>query len=426
MLFRKAMEKRSAPETVDLNDRRLLEMLGIEVGDVNVRGKAALRVETVYACIRIRSESVAKLPLKVYQEDNDGIQKAARHELYSLLKLRPNPYMSAFDFWKCIEAQGSIHGNSYAYIDFNHMTGKVAGLWPVDAGKVKIMVDDAGILGDWINSRSRLWYEIDVGNGQKRKVLPDAMLHFKNGITLDGIVGISPIDYLRSTVENAASAGKFINNFYKNGLQTKGLIQYSGTLDEPAKRVFRENFESMSSGLSNSHRISLLPIGYQFTPISLNMADAQFLENTELTIRQLAAAWGIKMHQLNDLSKATHTNIEQQQQQFYTDTLQAILTMYEQEMTFKLFSQSELDAGHYVRFNVDAILRADIKTRFAAYKEAIQGGFMSPNQARAKEEWEPLEGGDQLIVNGNMIPLTMVGKQYVKGGEGTGEESKDT
>lgn len=425
MLFRKAMERRSDYESVDLNDRRLLEMLGIEVGDVNVRGKAALRVETVYACIRIRSESVAKLPLKVYREDENNIQKATRHGVYSLLKLRPNPLMSSFDFWKCIETQGCMYGNAYAYIDFDRRTGKVMGLWPVNAERVKIIVDDAGVLGESISNRTKLWYEIDVGKGQKRKVTPDTMLHFKSGITVDGIAGISPLDYLKSTLENAASAGKFINNFYKNGLQTKGLIQYSGSLDEPAKRVFKENFESMSSGLNNSHRISLLPIGYQFTPISLSMTDAQFLENTELTIRQLAAAYGIKMHQLNDLSKATHTNIEQQQQQFYTDTLQAILTMYEQEMTFKLFSQRELDAGHYTRFNVDAILRADIKTRYTAYKDAIQGGFMSPNQARAKEEWEPLEGGDQLYVNGNMIPLVMAGQQYVKGGDGTGEVQED-
>lgn len=424
MLFRKAMERRSDYESVDLNDRRLLEMLGIEVGDINVRGKAALKVETVYACIRIRSESVAKLPLKVYQEDENNIQKATKHGVYSLLKLRPNPLMSAFDFWKCVEAQGCMYGNAYVYIDFDRRTGKVMGLWPVNAERVKIIVDDGGVLGESISNRSKLWYEVDVGKGQKRKVMPDSMLHFKSGITVDGIAGISPLDYLKSTLENAASAGKFINNFYKNGLQTKGLIQYSGSLDEPAKRVFKENFESMSSGLNNSHRISLLPIGYQFTPISLSMTDAQFLENTELTIRQLAAAYGIKMHQLNDLSKATHTNIEQQQQQFYTDTLQAILTMYEQEMTFKLFSQRELDAGHYTRFNVDAILRADIKTRYTAYKDAIQGGFMSPNQARAKEEWEPLEGGDQLYVNGNMIPLVMAGQQYVKGGDGTGEGEK--
>lgn len=233
------------------------------------------------------------------------------------------------------------------------------------------------------------------------------------------------MEYLKSTLENSASADKFINNFYKQGLQVKGLVQYVGDLNDDAKKIFRENFESMSSGLQNSHRIALMPVGYQFQPISLNMSDAQFLENTELTIRQIATAFGIKMHQLNDLSKATLNNIEQQQQQFYTDTLQATLTMYEQEMTYKLFLDSELDKGFYSKFNVDAILRADIKTRYEAYRTGIQGGFLKPNEARSKEDLPPEVGGDRLLVNGNMLPIDMAGQAYLKGGDTNGEVSKE-
>ncbi|MEV2391417.1 phage portal protein, partial [Paenibacillus larvae] len=144
-------------------------------------------------------------------------------------------------------------------------------------------------------------------------------------------------------------------------------VQYVGDLDEKAKRNFREKFESMSSGLNNSHRVALMPMGYQFVPIALNMHDAQFLENSQLTIRQIAAAWGVKMHQLNDLDAATHTNVVEQQRGFYADTLQPKLTAYEQEVTWKLFTEEEVRAGLFFRFNADAILRADIKTRYEAY-----------------------------------------------------------
>jgi HK97 family phage portal protein len=226
-------------------------------------------------------------------------------------------------------------------------------------------------------------------------------------------------------VENASSAEKFINNFFKQGLQVKGIVQYVGDLNEDAKRTFREKFEEMSSGLKNSHRIALMPIGYEFKPISLSMSDAQFLENTELTIRQIATAFGIKMHQLNDLSRATHHNVGEQQRQFYVDTLLPILTMYEQEMTYKLFLDSELEAGYYVKFNVDSILRADIKTRYEAYGIGVEKGFITPNEARALEEKPPLPGGDQLLFNGNVIPLTMAGQQYLKGGDGGGQQTKD-
>ncbi|WP_438445898.1 phage portal protein [Gorillibacterium sp. sgz5001074] len=426
-LFRREPEQRSA--AVDLQDRKLLELLGIEVGDVNVQGWNSLKVDTVYACIKILSDSVSKLPLKVYQEDDSGIQKAARHYLYPLLKLRPNPYMSAADFWKAMEAHRAI-GNAYASIEVDRRTGKIVGLWPMDSRKVKVWVDDAGLLPEptskYLSSRTRLWYEVDVGNGEKRKLMPDEVLHFKGSITLDGLIGVHVLDYLRCTVENAAAAGKFINNFYKQGLQTKGLVQYTGSLDNTAKQIFREQFESMSSGLKNSHRIALMPLGYQYTPLSLTMADAQFLENTQLTIRQLANAFGVKMHQLNDLSRATYSNVEQSQLGFYSDQLQPTLTTYEQELTYKLFLEDELASGYFVKFNVDSILRADLKTRYEAYGKGVEKGFITPNEVRALEDKPPMPGGDQLVFNGNVIPLTMAGKQYMKGGEPIEPGEEDT
>lgn len=420
------MREKREREAIELNpnSKRLLEFLGIDRGSVNVKGKNALKVDTVLACIRIRSESVAKLPLKIYQEDESGIQKTTKHNIYPLLKLRPNPYMSAYDFWKCIESQNSMNGNAYASLEYDHRTGEVQGLWPMDATKVKTIVDDDTGLSRMVQSRSRVWYEVDLGY-EKRKLMPEEVLHFKGGITLDGIVGVSILDYLQGTVENSASANKFMNNFYKQGLQVKGVVQYAGDLDEKAKRNFREKFESMSSGLNNSHRIALMPVGYQFVPIALNMHDAQFLENNQLSIRQIATAFGIKMHQINDLTRATHTNVAEQQKEFYTDTLQPILSCYEQEMTYKLLLDEEWEEGYHIRFNVDAILRGDLKSRYEAYRVGIQAGFLSPNEARAKENLQAKEGGDQLLVNGSMVPILDAGKAYqAKGGGKTGKGNK--
>ncbi|QIZ66685.1 phage portal protein [Geobacillus subterraneus] len=420
MFFRRALERRSTEYMeYSLNDPALLDFLGISPSEVNVYGKNALKEATVYACIKILAESLSKLPLKTYREDENGVNKAVKHYLYKLLKLRPNPYMSASDFAKCNETQRNVYGNAYVNIETDEK-GRIVGLWPIDAGKVRIWIDDIGLF----SSKNHIWYEVDVGT-ERRKLMPNEILHFKSGVTLDGIVGVPPLDYLRATVENAAAAGRFINNFYKQGLQVKGIVQYVGDLNPEAQKKFREKFEEMSSGLKNSHRIALMPIGYEFKPISLTMSDAQFLENTELTIRQIATAFGIKMHQLNDLSRATHTNVAEQQRQFYVDTLLPILTMYEQEMTYKLFLDSELDAGYYVKFNVDSILRADIKTRYEAYAIGIQNGFLEPDEARAKEDLPPRPGGNQLIVNGNYIPLTMVGQQYMKGGGDNGQSGDE-
>ncbi|WP_315122331.1 phage portal protein [uncultured Clostridium sp.] len=406
MIFRNSISNER--KIVSLEDEELLKWLGIEVGAVNVKGKNALKEATVFACIRILSESVAKLPIKIYQDVN-GIKKASNHPLYTIIKNRPNPYMTSFNFFNCLEAQRNIHGNSFASVEYDRY-GRIKALWPIDSSTVEIWIDDKGLL----NTKNKLWYIVNLPNGEKTKLKSDEILHFK-GFTLDGISGITPLTYLKTLIENGKASEEYINKFFQNGMQTKGIVQYVGDLNRDAEETFRNKFEQMSNGLKNAHRISLLPLGYQFQPISLSMADAQFLENTELTIRQISSAFGIKMHQLNNLERSTYSNITEQQRQFYIDTLMAILTMYEQELTYKLLLNSELEEGYYCKFNVDAITRADIKTRYEAYRIGVQGGFLQPNEVRAREEMESVEGGNVLLVNGNMVPITKVGAAYKKG-----------
>ena len=391
----------------------LVEWLGLNADELSVSGTRALNEITVYTCIKILSETLSKLPLKIYQ-DNDGKRRSTDHYLYNLLKLRPNPYMSASDFWKCIETQRNIHGNAYAWLDIakrGRDAGKILGIYPLNSERVQIYVDDRGL----ISSKESVWYVFSDNLGKQYKIKSDEMLHFKSQ-TLNGIAGISPIETLKSTVENAKAASQFLNSSYKNGMQSAGIIQYVGDLDAKAEKTFREKFEQMSSGLKNANRISLLPIGYQYQSMALKLTDAQFLENTRLTLQQLTAAFGIKPHQINDQTKTSYASTAESNREFYTDTLLSTLTMYEQELTYKLFLQDELENGYYVKFNADVILRADLASRYTAYGQAIQNGFKTPNEVRALEEDEAKEGGDDLFFNGNMIKITQAGTQYGGGG----------
>jgi len=385
-------------ETIDMADRQLLEWLGIDINGINVHGTGALREATVYACVRILAGAVGKLPLKIYRDEN-GSKSSTSHPMGRLLKLRANENMSAIDFFKCVEIQRNLHGNAFVYIDYYKRgpdRGRIKGLHPIDSTAVTIYIDTKG-------NEYKLWYVVSVG-GEERKIHSYEMLHFK-AFSADGLQGVSPIHYLRTTVESAAAGGEYLNKFYKSGMTTKGIIHYMGDLNADAERNFREKFEQMANGLKNSHRVSLLPYGYQFMPLKMTMADAQFLENHRMSIRQIAAAFGVKNHQLNDLDRATHTNISEQQREFYIDTLMEILTMYEQELMYKLFTPAELKAGFYLRFNVDAITRADLNTRMTALSRAVQSGIKTPNEARALDELEPLEGGDDLWANGNLRRL---------------------
>lgn len=412
MIFSRSSPRIRNEEITSLQS--LADWFGLSADELEVNGVNSLKEVTVYTCVKILSETISKLPLKAFK-DSDGIKKATDHALYNLLKLRPNPYMSASDFWKCVETQRSINGNAYVWIDKikkGRNAGSVIGLYPLDSSKMQIYVDDVGLL----NSTNKIWYVYTDKLGNQYKIDSIDLLHFK-GVTSNGLAGISPIDTLKSTIENAKSSTVFLNNSYKNGMQTKGIVQYVGELNSNAEDTFKANFERMSNGLKNANRVSLLPIGYQFQPISLSMVDSQFLENTNLTIRQITAAYGIKLHQVNDLQKSSYASTSEANREFYTDTLLAVLIMYEQELTYKLFTTKELSENYYFKFNPDVILRGDIKARYDAYRTGVQAGFITVNEVRELEEKEPKPGGDKLLVNGTMIPIEMVGKQYENGGE---------
>ncbi|WP_238886435.1 phage portal protein [Clostridium sp. YIM B02551] len=420
MIFRNSIKNQEASEESanwSQSFNELINFLGISENSLLLSGKNALKEVIVYTCIKILSEAIGKLPLKIYQ-DNEGVRKASDHYLYQLFKLRPNPYMSASDFWKCMEVLRNIHGNSYAWIDFirtGKNAGRIQGFYPLNPEQVKVWIDDVGLL----SSKNSMWYIYTDNLGNQYKLKSTDVLHFK-GLSTNGLVGLSPISMLKRNIENSAAAGQFLNNSYKNGMQTAGIINYVGDLSPAAEQTFKEKFEQMSSGLKNANRISLLPIGYQYQPLALKLTDAQFLENTKLSAQQLAAAYGIKMHQINELIKTSYASTSEANREFYSDTLMAILTTYEQEILYKCFLNSEIIKGIYTKFNVDVLLRGDTKTRYESYAIAIQNGIKTPNEVRSLEEDPPKEGGDRLYMNGNYIPVEMAGKQYEKGGGNNG------
>ena len=180
---------------VGLNDPTLLEWLGIDVGEISYKGKNALKEATVFACIRILADAVGKLPVKIYQ-DKEGKQSASSHYLVPLLKNRPNPWMSARDFFKALEVQRNTYGNAYAWLDVatvGRNAGKVQGLYPLDSTKITIYIDNSGLLP----GKGSLWYVYTGEEGKQYKLRPDELLHIK-GLTFDGIVGMTPLEQLNA------------------------------------------------------------------------------------------------------------------------------------------------------------------------------------------------------------------------------------
>lgn len=361
---------------------------------------------TLYTCLRILSDSVSKLPLKVHK----GNEIDEKHYLNPILQLRPNKLMTASTFWRTIEYQVNWFGYSVVPIEKNN--GKVKSLIPINMENVEMYLDDIGLLD---NKKNPIYFTYEQ-NGEKYEFNYDEVLYFV-GMTADGISPMPLKEQLTTLLENAEQAHRYTNIYLKNGLHSRGVVKYVGDLSEKSQKELQARFNRVAGGIEKAGQLLPLPIGFDYQSISTSLRDAQFKELQELTERQIASALGVKMHQLNNLERSTHTNIEHQQKEFYVETLQPKLTGYEQEVDYKLLSEEERKKGYFLRFNVDAILRSSLKERYEAYGIGIEKGFLTPNEPRAKEKLPALPGGDRLYFNGNMIPVEMAGQQYVKGGD---------
>lgn len=403
------------PQTVDMRSEKLLEWLGI-----TTRNKNILSEVTYFTCLKMLSETLGKMPIKMYQETEKGVIRAAPNKAYNLLKVRPNPYMTPSIFWAAVENNRNHFGNAYVYIrkEFKRekygATYEIKDLWIMPSNDVQVIMDNKGIFG----IKDALWYiYTDRYTGEQFVFKNEEVLHFKTSFTFDGILGEPVSKILKYTLEGGVESQNFINNLYKTGLTAKATLEYTGDLDKSKEDKLIEGISRFANGSDNAGKIIPIPLGMKITPLNIKLTDSQFYELKKFSSLQIAGAFGIKPNQINNYEKSSYSSGEMQQLSFYVDTEQFILKQYEEEICYKLLSNEEKNENKYYKFNEKAILRTDAKTQAECLTSFVNNAIYTPNNARDILDMPAIEGGDVLICNGNYIPITDVGKQYSKGGE---------
>lgn len=410
----KLIFNKSDRQTIELNN--LYKFLGIDPD----KDERVLSEATYFACMKVLSESVGKLPLKLLKyNDRNGVETARKHELYYILHDRPNPYMTASTFWSTVEYNRNHYGNAYVWIKG---AGKDMKLWILPSTSVEVWYDDAKVLAD----QPDIYYRYSAG-GKVYQFGSEEILHFKSSNTLDGVVGVSVQDQLKMTIGGSLKSQKMINRMYESGFTAKAVLQYTGNLNDENVKAFVQGIETYAKGgLSDEDIKNIIPIplGSQLTPLNVKLGDNQFIEVKQYTALQIASAFGIKPYQIGDYTKSSYASAEAQQLSFYVDTLLYIIKQYEEELTYKLLSLDEIEKGYHFKFNVGVILRADLKTQIETLVKAINGGLYKANEARSLMDLESVEGGDTLLVNGTSIPISMIGVQYANRPEKPPEDNK--
>ncbi|MCO7175551.1 phage portal protein [Sporolactobacillus kofuensis] len=398
--------------TVGLQDEELLEWLGISQTSKSVLGET-----TYFTCLKMLSETLGKMPLKYYQDTENGIEKAASNRVHQLLSRRPNPYMTPSTFWAAVEQNRNHFGNAYVWIRRKLTLYQFGGnyevqdFWIMPSDSVTIYYDDAGLFGE----PDALWYQYsDKYTGKRYFFRSRDVLHFKTSYSFDGVSGAAVKDILKATVEGGLESQNFMNNLYKSGLTAKAVLEYTGDLDKSKQAKLKAGMEEFANGSANAGKIIPVPLGMKLTPLNIKLTDSQFFELKKFGALQIAAAFGIKPNQINDYEKSSYSNSEMQQLSFYVDTELYILKQYEEELNFKLLTDQEMTAGYFLKFNEKVILRTDSKSQMESLTKAVDSGIYSRNEARELLNLPRKDGGDVLAANGNLIPVVMAGEQYKK------------
>jgi HK97 family phage portal protein len=389
--------------TTDLNN--LYKFLGI---DPKNEGEATSEA-TYFACLKVLSESIGKLPLKIQQYiPNKGIRIAREHPYYRMLNERPNRYMTASVFWSTMELYRNHYGNAYAWIDTRDPRSPQ--LWLMDPDSVEVWYDNARKLSDVAD----VYYRYSTPQGVI--VLgSEEVLHFKSHYTVDGLVGISVRDHLASTIQGNIKAQDFINKTIRSGMTAKSVLNYTGSLNDKSVQTLLAEVTKYAKGEMRDkgiENIIPMPVGFSLSPLNLKLADSQFLELRQYSALQIASAFGVKPYQVGDYTKSSYASAEAQQLSFLVDTLLYIIKQDEEEIAYKIISDQDSVDGYHPKFNTAVMLRADQKTQIETLSTAVSNFLLTPNEARERLDLPAKEGGDQLLGNGASIPVQYTGAQY--------------
>lgn len=372
---------------------------------------SSLASATYLACMTIRCNAIAKIPLKLKHMQNGSAEDDKEHALYKLLSIRPNRFQTAHDFMWATEFQRLEYGNAYWVKTMK--SGHIKELYLLNSQNVRIIYDNAHIL----SKQSDVYYEYTDNKNGTVYYSSDEIVHFKN-FSRDGIAGTPIRKYLSEIIDSEKYGRNVIKTKFKDGLQDPIIVQYTGDLNKDMQAKIEKKFAALG-GAKNAGKVVPIPTDFSVEQLQTNLVNNQFFEIQNLTTRQIANGFGVKGFQLNDMEKSTYNNIVEQNKAFYSDTMQNVFTLYEQEIDYKLLFDNEFQGGYYVKFNADVMLRSDIESRYEAYQKGIQAGFLTIAEARRKEDLKFIDGTDKLIIgNGASIPFEDLGKQYSQAAEG--------
>lgn len=385
---------------IGVNDalQQLMAAQSSQVFGSVVTPENCMQSPTVHAIVTAVSRRFAVTPVHVYQKGTkngrDTKEKLPNHPVAKLLQA-PNSFQTRVDFWQDTTSWYLRYGNFFSYKS-RGSTGPIRELLPIAPHRVTVEQDD-----EW-----RVTYRVD---GVKE--LPQQKILHARGPARNGFLGDSPVNDIKTAIALDIAAEKFGWSFFANGAMPLIVFSFlqgsNGFKTEEEATKFRSDFQEKFGG-TNRFRGFVLPKGFD-KPYSMPIENdkAQFLETRKYQRTVIAGAFGVPPHLVGDLERATFNNVEQQDSDFTLNVIMPIGRSVEAALERDLLTPEDRNSGVIIRFNFDAILRADFKSRQEGLQIQRRNGVISPNEWRETESMNPIsedDGGDEYIHEANMVP----------------------
>lgn len=345
--------------------------------------KKALSIPAVWAAVNVIAGTIAHLPFQLLKTVDGVTEKDDKNPAYKVIHDRPNDVHTSYVFLKWMVSRLLLDGRFFSLV-LRDKGGRFVGLIPYCRHEVEIRqrISRQGISRSYIIG-GKTYKHTDI-------------LDFNLLLAEDGVDTISPLSIHRDSFSLMLAAQRYSATLLANG----GVppLALEGPVGSPAanERASDQISAFIAANSSNKRKILPLPAGYKLDSIGINARDQQLLELRQFQITEAARIFNIAPAMLHDLSTGTYSNVEQQNLNFAQHTIAPLVELIEQEFNAKLFGEGV----NYAEFNLDGLLRGDFASRMTGLAKAVNAGLMTPNEGRALDNRPPLEGGDDLMIQG--------------------------
>lgn len=372
----------------------------ITQGEQNPRPKTATTVKdfdvamtqsAFWASVRLLTETVAAMPLVCYERNLETNVKQPKpdYDLWKLLNYQPNRYQTRTEFFEQMMLNLVTWGNAYVIIQ--RVGKRVTSLQVYPSAQVKMeLLQDGSIT-----------YQYTTPNGDVRVFAQESVWHIK--IFGNGLIGMSPLAYAGNSLGISKDLADRQGKLAANGGKTSGILTVDQALKPEQKEAVRKSFAGLQEG--NEAELFVLEAGFNYQQASLSPVDQQLLESRRFSIEDVARFMGVPSVLINDTSASTTwgSGIEQINQGFYKLNLKPYLERIESSIKRHLMPKSDWEMVD-IEFNFDSLLRADKTARANAQSSSVNAGILTPNEARAEEGLPPKQGGENIYLNGSLVP----------------------